>query len=359
MHAQAAPGCTVSCRSLLEERLQRGARAQPLALLLERRAQHAEPLAVRFTLQHRLEALARGIRVHRLQLFAEARLYRADLLEQRRRQVLEPHLAARVDDAVAQLVLLQIRGHPCLNLALHLLPYDRCALLHKLLPQKYRPPQAFVVSARAPCEAQPSLDGLGEAWLLVELLLRAHELEENAVQHSLRFRGLAVVDVCHRRHLRLEVRLTCTCSARVEHALQPHAIDDRVLPDVLHAVLRLLRHLLELIQVEDDAHLREPPRLAVDVDHAEAPRAIHQDVVIHLAVARLEDIEDGLGIRQVRHAQREDGHHRHVRCATGLLIGRLEVEGREPTHRELRLSVVHLHEQSGARRPAHGAATRK
>ena len=97
-----------------------------------------------------------------------------------------------------------------------------------------------------------------------------------------------------------------------EHAPQPHTVDDAVLADVLDSVLqgprrgcggrassprgrlarrlRLLRHLLELVEVEDDAHLCERARLRLHVRHHEAARAVEEDVVIHRPVPGFEDV---------------------------------------------------------------------
>mmetsp|Transcript_20311 Transcript_20311/g.64910 ORF Transcript_20311/g.64910 Transcript_20311/m.64910 type:complete len:464 (-) Transcript_20311:17-1408(-) len=310
-----------------KERLQRLARGEPLLLFAQPRAEEREPLPVRIGLQQRLEAERARLAVERVHLTSVPPLDRLDLGDQLRRQVLQPNLASRVDEVLTQRVVAQVARDAALDLALHLLPKHLRPLLEKLLPEPYGAPQAPVGRRRAASEGERALDGVCEAGLLAEALLRVDKRDEELLRRSL-LRGEALVGLALlllvrvREHLDLglEVGVPGRNHRRVEDAPQPHAVDDAVLADVLDSVLRLLRHLLELVEVEDNAHLCERARLRLHVRHHEAAGAVEEDVVVHRAVARLEDVEDGRGVRQVGGAEREERHH-----AGALLLGRLHV----------------------------------
>ena len=153
----------------------------------------------------------------------------------------------------AHLVVFEVRDDLLLDLALHLLADDRRALLEELLPQQHRPPQALVLVARAAAKLQRLLDRLGEARLLTERSLHVDQLVEERAKLLLRRRGILVsVRIGQLLDLRLEVRLARRRHRRVQDLQQLDAALDAVLPDVLDAVPGLLRHLLELIKVEDD-----------------------------------------------------------------------------------------------------------
>mmetsp|Transcript_48470 Transcript_48470/g.105078 ORF Transcript_48470/g.105078 Transcript_48470/m.105078 type:complete len:330 (+) Transcript_48470:537-1526(+) len=311
LYAGCIPSHCVSClapRSLFEERLERGARAQTLALFLERLLEERQPLQVRVALQHLLKAVAHRVRVKRIKLLLEPALNRDDLLEQRRGQILQPYLTASVDQAFIQLVVLQESSHLRLDLALHPLPDHGSPLLQKLLPEQDGAPEALVVLAAALAKREAALDRVREPRLLVERLLRVDNLQEEVVQLLLLLRRVALVNVDHVAHLRLEVRVARLGGLRVEDLLQLHAADDAVLPDVLDAVLRLSRNLLEIVQVKDDTYLSKLACFSIDVRNAEATRAVHQDVIVHLPVSRLEDIQHGRGVRQIGRSQREKRH---------------------------------------------------
>eukprot|EP00324_Dicrateria_rotunda_P000024 CAMPEP_0206163128 /NCGR_PEP_ID=MMETSP1474-20131121/11224_1 /ASSEMBLY_ACC=CAM_ASM_001110 /TAXON_ID=97495 /ORGANISM="Imantonia sp., Strain RCC918" /LENGTH=418 /DNA_ID=CAMNT_0053565559 /DNA_START=65 /DNA_END=1320 /DNA_ORIENTATION=- len=296
--AAAPGGSRRHASSRFEHRLEGEARREPPALLAEDVAKDDEPLRVRVCLEQRLELQPVRVALHRVELLSVASLDALDLLQQGRGQVLQPDLAPRVDDSLLDLVVLEELDHALLDLALHLLAHHRSPLLQELLPQHNRAPQPLVVSARADLERQPVLHGLREARLLAQLGLRVDDLEEEPLGRALRL--VRVLALLLPKHLDLgaQIGLARRRNRRVQHVEELDAPDDRVLPNVLDSVLRLLRHLFQLVQIEDDAHLSQSSRLRLNVGHHEATSSREEDIVEHLAVARLKDVEHGVGVRE-------------------------------------------------------------
>ena len=91
--------------------------------------------------------------------------------------------------------------------------------------------------------------------------------------------------------------------------MEPDASRDAVVAYVLHAIGGHTADLLQFLEAEEYAHLRESSLLG-GVAHGdyESLRPVHEYVVVHLAVSRLEDVQDVLAVGGVDYPpQGEEG----------------------------------------------------
>ena len=79
--------------------------------------------------------------------------------------------------------------------------------------------------------------------------------------------------------------------------MYPDASCDAVVAYVLHAIGGHTADLLQLLEAEEYADLRESSLLGgVAHGNHESLRSVHEYVVVHLAVSRLEDVQDVLAV---------------------------------------------------------------
>mmetsp|Transcript_24732 Transcript_24732/g.50150 ORF Transcript_24732/g.50150 Transcript_24732/m.50150 type:complete len:341 (+) Transcript_24732:487-1509(+) len=272
-------------------------------------------------LQYLLHA-QRALQHQRPKFHRHAPLQLLHLQLQRGTQILKSH-GARQFVLVHTLLLRQEFQQLLLKLPLHVVLSRHQALFGVGLPKSHGVPQTAVPGAGT--DSQGFDRGAGEPHVLLKFVLQIDQVAEGGTEGPFLLVGgqaqgrgeggvggpfvlafalvAAVSRVVDDGTLDAEVRVATFPRLRIQDPMHGDAAGDAVVADVLDPVARLFAHLLQVFQLEQNAGPCERALLGrVTHAHHESLRAVHEDVGVHLAVARFEDVEHVFGIGRVHDA---------------------------------------------------------